>query len=218
MGLINDRPHCTILLGKKGSGKTTLLLKILLTNGGLYKCYKKIIIISSTFGVQYEKVWSKLHRKGLEVYDNLTDPLIQHIIAECKSSQEPTLLVSDDMCSQWRRSVDQKLVDQMISISRHLKLSLIFLSQSIVQLPTSVRRNTDCFIIFGATALRETELIWADVSTISKKDYYRIFRVATQKQFGFLVCTNNGGQLKFYDSFNREFIIEWDDRKKSQNF
>ena len=56
-GLINDRPHCTIFLGKKASGKTTLLLNLLLTIGGWFKIYNRVIIISSTFKDQYEKVW-----------------------------------------------------------------------------------------------------------------------------------------------------------------
>src|SRR4051794_2278302 len=57
-GLVNDRSHRSIFCGKAGSGKTTLLLKLLLSPGGWYKCYSKIIIISSTYEVQYEKTWS----------------------------------------------------------------------------------------------------------------------------------------------------------------
>ena len=121
------------------------------------------------------------------------------------------LLISDDMCSQWRKNLDQALVDVMISTSRHLGkgLSMVFLSQSIVQLPTSIRRNTDMFCVFGATSFQKTHLIWCDVSTVNKKDFYSMFRHATQKPYGYLVCVNNGGKLSFFDSHKSEIKINW---------
>ena len=128
-----------------------------------------------------------------------------------RKTNESMLIISDDMCSQWRKNVDQKLVDTMISTSRHAGkgISFVFLSQSIVQLPTSIRRNCDCFCIFGATSFAETHLIWCDVSTVNKKDFYRMFRQATQQKYKFLVCVNQGGQLRFYDSFEKELQVDW---------
>ena len=97
MGLINDKPHVSIFLGRKGSGKTTLLLKLLLTPGGYCKVYKKIIIISATFMNQWEKTWSKLHRKGLTVYTSLSDALLDKIYNDCNSDKIHTLVISDDL-------------------------------------------------------------------------------------------------------------------------
>ena len=161
-----------------------MLLQLLLTPGGYYKQYDKIVIISTTFVHQYEKTWSKIHKKGLLVYNTITEALVKHLMAECESQNISMLLVSDDMCSQWRKGLDQALVDVMISTSRHLGkgLSMVFLSQSIVQLPTSIRRNTYMFCIFGATSFQETHLIWCDVSTINKKDFYSMFRHGMRKQ------------------------------------
>ena len=141
----------------------------------------------------------------------MSDGLLKHLMAECESDNISMLLISDDMCSQWRKGLDQALVDVMISTSRHLGkgLSMVFFSQSIVQLPTSIRRNTDMFCVFGATSFQETHLIWSDVSTVSKKDFYVMFRQSTQKQYGFLVCCNNAGRLSFYDSFKTEIKINW---------
>jgi len=130
---------------------------------------------------------------------------------EAASTDGPVLVISDDMCSHWKKEVEPKLFDKMISTSRHIGkgMSFVFLSQSIVQLPTSLRRNTTCFVIFGATSFAESELIWRDISTVDKKTFNKIFRSATQKQFGFLVAVNDKGQLRFFDSFEKEFEIDW---------
>ena len=63
-GLVNNRPHCSIFLGKKGSGKTTLLLQLLLTPGGYYKTYDKIVIISTTFVHQTRRHGAKYIKRG----------------------------------------------------------------------------------------------------------------------------------------------------------
>ena len=118
MGLINDKAHITILLGRKGSGKTSLLLKLLLTPGGYCKVYEKIIIISATFMNQWEKTWSKLHRKGLTVYTSLSDALLDKIYNDCNSDKIHTLVISDDLDEQFRK-VDSHKVNKLISNSRH---------------------------------------------------------------------------------------------------
>jgi len=145
------------------------------------------------------------------VYNSLSDALILHIMETVKNSKERVLLISDDMCSCWRKNVDQKLVDTLISTSRHLGegLSFVFLSQSIVQLPTSIRRNTDVFLVWGCCAYAESQLVWQDISTVNKKDFMKMFRQATSKQFGFLVCCNHKGQLRFYQSFGSEFTMQY---------
>ena len=103
-GLINDRPHCTLFLGKKASGKTTLLLNLLLTIGGWFKVYNQGIFISSTLRDQYEKVWSKINKQGLTVYDQLSDGLLTHLMDIARKTNESMLIISDDMCSQWRKN------------------------------------------------------------------------------------------------------------------
>jgi hypothetical protein len=206
-------------LGRKNSGKTTLLLKLLLTKGGYCCVYKKIIIISATFTQQYEKTWSKLHKKGLTVYTSLSDALLDKIYNDICISKEHTLVISDDMDECWRKGVDSHRVNKLISNSRHLPVSLVFLSQSIVQLATIIRRNADMFCMFGACSFCEIELIWKEVSLAQKKQFWKMFTKSTEKPYGFLVCSIQHGKLKFYNSFESE--ITWDIEetpKKSEMF
>ena len=202
-GLINHLPHITILLGRKGSGKTSLLIDLLRTPGGYFKKYKRIIIISPTYVSQHEKSWSKISREGVEVFSLLSDQLLTYIEQQSQS-KEGLLVISDDQDEAWRKSVDHQIVNRMISNSRHSNLSFVFLSQSVVQLPTIIRRNCDVYVLFGACSYQEINLIYAEVSTVQRKDFWDLFSKATSKPYGFLVVSIERGKIRFYDSFNQE--------------
>ena len=98
LGLISDRPHVTLFVGKKGSGKTSLFLKFLLHPNGYLGKYDRIIFISPTFRSQFVSTWSKLHPQGIKVYEEVTDDLLAKIIAE--QEQNDTSL----LCVWWRWS------------------------------------------------------------------------------------------------------------------
>lgn len=205
-GLVNDRPHVTLVCGRKGSGKSSLVIELLRSPSGYYHKYNKIIIISATYVQQFEKSWSKISREGLEVYSVLSDQLLEYIFVE-SSRKEPMLIISDDMDESWRKSVNQQMVNKLITNSRHSNLSFLFLQQCVTQLPTCIRKNTDVFILFGAVSFSEVELIYKEVSTVPQKEFRRLFWKASEKQWGFLVCRVYGGKITFFDSFNKQIEV-----------
>ena len=168
----------TIINGRKNSGKTELLLRLLCTPGGYYVKYKKIIIISPTFLSQYEKTWSRVKKEGLEVYDGMSDALLDKISKECTKESGPTLIISDDNSESLRTSVSHEKVGELISNSRHANNSFVFLTQSIVQMPTIVRRNADVFVFFASASYTEIDLLWKEVSSIKKKKFMEMFAKA----------------------------------------
>lgn len=123
------------------------------------------------------------------------------------------MIISDDMDESWRKSVDQQIVNRMISNSRHDDLSFLFLSQSIVQLPTICRRNCDCFILFGACSYQEIQEIYQEVSLLKRGDFWDTFSTVTEKPYAFLVITIQRGKIIMYDSFKEE--IHRSERKRS---
>jgi hypothetical protein len=96
----------------------------------------------------------------------------------------------------------------LISNSRHLPCSLVFLSQSIVQLPTIIRRNTDSYVLFGACSYTEIDLIYKEVSIVKRSTFWKMFQKATAKEWGFLVCSIQEGKIRFFESYNRQLIVE----------
>jgi hypothetical protein len=203
-GLINDRPAITCIVGRKGSGKTQLALKLLTTPSALCGVYDRIILVSSTFKSQYESVWSKISPKGIDVYEELTDNLLQCIITRQQNREDNLLLVSDDLGSDWRQCVSQSIVNKFISNSRHLRISCVFLLQKLTQAPTIVRSNCDCFVAYQANSHLDQTALFCEVGSCDRRSFDKMFRQATEEQYSCFVASVLSGKLRFFKKFEVE--------------
>jgi hypothetical protein len=197
-GLINDRTHCTVFVGRKGSGKSFLCCRLLKT---IWKdCYEQIIFISPTFESQLS-LWGSLDPAGISVYSKLTDELIETLLTQQMSTRRPVLIVLDDNGEDFKK-VSPNIVNKLVSNSRHINLSIIGLFQKLTQCPVILRANTDTFLSFSACSYLERECLWREVSIVSKQEFQRIFNTATENNDHGFLCSSIGrdGSLKFYSS------------------
>ena len=151
-------------------------------------------------------MWSKLDPEGIEVYETLTDTLLNTIYIEQQDSTTNCLLLLDD-CGHDLHQLDQKLLNKLIANSRHLGgsqmtpkgLSIICLHQKLTQSPTIMRANTDTIISFAASSFLEREALWKEVSTVPRREFLDIFNSATKDPHSYLVSTiDKGGRIRFY--------------------
>lgn len=195
-----------MIVGKKGSGKSNLFLQFLLNPSAYYRKYDRIIFISPTFRAQFEILWHKLDPKGIQVYDEVSQGLLAEIIHEQESNGLQTLVCFDDNGEQLRHLAQAEL-NRFISNSRHLRLSCVFLCQKISQVPTIVRANTDCFVVFAACAQVELEALYREVSIVDKKRFLELFRETTQHEFAFLCISVQRGKIKFFKNCKEEIVL-----------
>jgi hypothetical protein len=195
-GLINDREHLTLIVGRKGSGKSHLLCHLLRTQW--CSVYDEIIFVSPTFRAQFVGLWSQLAPDGITVYEKLDEAFIESLLKQQSVSRRNTLLILDD-CGDDIRKVSPSQINKLVSNSRHYKLSIVCLHQKLTQAPTIVRANTDCFISFPACSFLEREALWKEISTVDRKTFQRIFNEATCTKHSFLVSTiGRDGILRNY--------------------
>ena len=188
-----------------GSGKTTSLVNLLCDPRGFKGLYDKIIIFSPTFKSQFESLWSRISSEGVTVFEELSDVALRHIYdTQYADPTVKTLLISDDMDEQWRRSCDPQLVSKIATNSRHISLSLIFLSQRSVMLPPSIRSQSDCLCVWNCSSYLELTNIHKEYSTLPKKEFLEIFSRVTSQPYHYLAICTVGGKLKMYDSFQIE--------------
>lgn len=199
LGIINEKPHFTIILGKKGSGKTQLALKLLLDPNGYCGRYSKIWFFSPTFRAQFESVWCVLDKKGIVVYEKVTAALLKRVIDEQEADDtgKQVLCVFDDN-GEHLRHIDPEVVNTFVSNSRHYRISSVFLSQKMTQLPTIIRENADVYISFAALSYIGVQALWKEVALVEKKRFMEVFREATAKQYSFLCISSTGGQTSLY--------------------
>ena len=169
--------------------------------------FDRIVIVSPTFRSQYETLWYQITSEGIEVHEELTVSVLQNLFDTIKQSNGSvsTLLLLDD-CGEELRKIDQRLVNLLVSNSRHYKLSCLSLHQKLTQAPTILRSNADQIIMFGACSFLEREALYREVSVVPRKEFMTIFNNATEKPHSFLVCIMaRDGKLRFYES---DFVTE----------
>lgn len=204
-GLINDRPHITLLVGRKGSGKTHLLVRLL--KEAWCGVYDEIIIVSGTFVSQFEKVWSQLSPEGITVHETFDESFVEKFMAEQSVSTKNSLLILDDLGDDLRK-ISPSVINKLVSNSRHYKLSIIALHQKLTQAPTIIRGNADSIISFSACSFLEREALWKEISTVPRKEFQVLFNKATQKKHGFLVSTiDKGGALRLYHDDFKTLLV-----------
>ena len=198
-GLINDRPHVTIIAGKKGSGKSRLCCDLLLTTWRF--CYKEIVFVSPTFRAQHDTLWSRLSPDGITVYETLSDSFVEDLLQRVSTRKDiPTLLILDDVGEEFRK-VNARVVNLLVCNSRHYNLSIVCLHQRLTQSPTIVRANADVVIAFAACSYTEIECLWRMVATVPRKQFQAMFASCTQAPHSFMVSiVDKGGRLRFYQS------------------
>jgi hypothetical protein len=196
-GLITDRPHITVVAGKKGSGKSHLACRLLLTSFRFK--YDHIIFVSPTFRAQYDGLWSKLSPDGITGPEQLTEQLIETIMKTVSAKGNgSTLLILDDVGEEFRK-ISPRTVNMLVSNSRHYKLSIICLHQRLTQAPPILRANADVVIAFSACSYVEVECMWKMVATTQRKAFQLMFNDATQEPHSYLVSmVDKGGRLRFY--------------------
>ena len=202
MALVKTLPillHLTILAGKKASGKSYLACKLLCTSYR-YK-YDSVIFISPTFRAQVDGLWDKLAPQGIEIHETLTEQLVMDIMEKVKNNKAKdikTLLVLDDL-GQELRKIAPRVLNMLVSNSRHYNLSLLCLHQRLTQSSTIFRANADVIIAFSACSYLEIECLWKMVATVPRRDFQKMFTEATQTPHSFMCCTvDEGGRLRFY--------------------
>ena len=118
-------------------------------------------------------------------------------------------MVLDDLGEELKK-IEPRLINLLVSNSRHYRLSIISLHQKLTQCPTVIRGQVDSICMFGACSYLERECLYKEVSVVERKLFMKMFTEVTEQPHAFLVCTmSREGKLKFFHSdFKTEVVIE----------
>jgi hypothetical protein len=206
-GLIVEKPHITLFVGRKGSGKTELLIKLLKDKDGYRGQYEQIIIVSPTFKLQ--PVWKQLSPEGITVYESFSDSVLEKIYKEQQSNVNTLLILHDN--GDDLRKVLPSIFNKLISNSRHLNCSIIALLQKLSQALTILRSNADVFIVFSACSVRERDALHSEIGTVDKKTFEKMFNECTSEQYSSFVASIIDGRIRFFKNFTHEIKLNIND-------
>jgi KaiC/GvpD/RAD55 family RecA-like ATPase len=156
--------NTTAILGKPGSGKTSMLISILSQKGDdkiYYKAFNKIYIFmpSQSRASLKKNIFEKHHPSRL--FDELTLQNLQRVydeVEENSCNKLTSLIVFDDVGAVLKDKNIQLLLKKLSFNRRHLKVVQMFLIQSWLSVPLTIRKLFSNLIVFKP-ARKEWEVV-----------------------------------------------------------
>ena len=200
-----------VFSGPPRSGKTSLAVSLLTTKNNkksgkksIYRnVFDNIIVImpknslkslkNSPFdSLDDDKIYYELDYETLDT--------IYNKINEYRDDDEQTLLFIDDMASSLKDVELLKFFNMMISNRRHLKLSVMMLTQYLNSIPLSNRRLISHLFLWKCNNKKEYKAIYEELIPSDKGQFEDIINYCFKNPHdNLMIDTNNG---KYYRNFN----------------
>jgi len=149
-----NRFNTTAIFGKPASGKTSMLISILSQKGKdsiYHKLFDKVYIFmpSQSRASLKKNIFEKHHPSRL--FDELTLQNLQRVydeVEENSSNKKTSLIVFDDMGAVLKNNDIQLILKKLSFNRRHLKVVQMFLIQSWLSVPLTIRKLFTNLIVF----------------------------------------------------------------------
>jgi KaiC/GvpD/RAD55 family RecA-like ATPase len=203
--------NTTAILGKPASGKTSMLISML-SQKGKEKIYNKVFDYVYVFMPTQSRnsLKKNIFEKHSEdrLFDELTLENLQKIydaIEENSLNKKTSLVLYDDVTSSLKSNDIQFLLKKMSYNRRHLKLVQIFLIQSWMAVPLTIRKLFSNLIVF-----KPAKLEWEKVveETIEQEKDVALGLLDLYKKPHDYLFINITNQKIFYNQDEVEIIDE----------
>lgn len=196
------------VIGPPGSGKSSLSVSLISARKDkrIYrKAFNHVYVICPKYslGSMANNPFEK--HDARKIYHDLNqDTLlkIEEILEKNTEEEEYSLIFIDDCAIQLKDKEIQRSLNKIIANRRHLRASIIMVSQSFRYIPLSTRRLISHLIFFKCANNKEKQLIHEEMlSHIDSVDYDKIYKYCfVDKHDSVMVDVMNG---KLYRNFNR---------------
>ena len=219
------------IIGKPGSGKTNLLVNML-TNKNIYKrVFDKVLLVMPKNSIKSLKnnIFADLPEE--QQFNELTPDVfetIKHIRAEFDEIDEDAkkkprsknmLLILDDVTAQLKDKDNQKLLIELSTNRRHLKLSIILISQYLRAIPRAVRSQTTNLVYFFKLANElDNNIVRDEYINLSKDRFNSLMRFVFENQHDLLcIDKNNESYFKHLQKIKYIMLAKTRNVKKGRN-
>lgn len=165
------------IIAPPGSGKTSLLTSFICqTDPPLYKgVFDKVYLFQplTSFNSMKDNPF-KGHPRVYHELDEQALFAVQTEIEKSAKSKQNSLVIIDDYMAELKNKEIQKIFVRFVANRRHLRMSVIFLTQTFRSIPLSLRKNIGNWILFKASSKREIESIGDEIG-MSKQDFDKLY-------------------------------------------
>jgi len=214
---IIDLPMRMAIIGaSQRSGKSNLICNLLLRD----ECYNKDFEGSNIYIVSPSLKTDNKLKKLIEVKDipdsNLFDDYDEYILEQLykdlqehynesvnnNTKPENKIIIFDDMAYGGDlKKTQHGVISALACNGRHFLVSFIITSQKYSLLPTVLRENCNCCILFSCSN-KQLDLITEDHCYINKKEFEKIFRDSTYEKHNFFCINYTNDKESLYQDTN----------------
>jgi len=203
--------NTTAIVGRPGGGKTSTLISIL-SQKGENKIYHKVfdyvyVIMPSQSRASLKKNIFEKHEPS-RLFDDLTFENLQGIynaIEENSTNKKTSLVIYDDVGASLKNKDIQFLLKKLSYNRRHLKLVQMFLIQSWISVPLTIRKLFSNLIVF-----KPNKIEWQKIceETIEQEDDIAMALLELYKDPHDYLFINVPSQKVYYNQDVVEIIDE----------
>ena len=209
-----------LIVGMKGTGKSTIILNVLKNKKSpYYKHFDNIYFVSSTAkrDNKFDKLIEDLEEED-KFYNECNEENLNEIVNKIQEFNDTTdipksdihnLIILDDCVHQLPSSTQKNsALNKIITQCRHLKTSVIIVSQQFLKINPLIRNNTDLISFFKTYKIKEYQAL-EDLLNIDKDKLKIYYDFATKDgNNNFLHISLFGGSNPlFFKKFDKIEII-----------
>jgi hypothetical protein len=190
-----NRSFFFVVVGVAGSGKTSTATALLTTRGVYRQAFEQVLVVMPPNSLAYIEERHPFHKlEDSNVFPDLEqiDRIYQMIDAtssdvnEGTGTRARTVLFIDDMASQLKDAHIRKRLLQIVNNRRHLRCSIILVTQYLNSIPLSVRRNISHLIAYKPHSKKEIQVLFDELLAIDKHLLPALLRHVFQQRHDFL--------------------------------
>lgn len=196
-------PILWVIVGQKGSGKSTLLLNSLNSKKAYRKHFDNIYFISPTAkkDSKFDKLVKELDKND-NFYTSLSDETLQEIrdkLEDNRDNDETSLLIIDDCIHQLPGNGQKNsILNELITTSRHLKLTIIICTQKFNYINTLIRNNTDIISFFPTDKKIERNAFMEEFNIPEE-----LYEFCCDKPNNFIHVSMSNNKKTYFKNFDR---------------
>lgn len=194
-------PSYSVVVGSGGSGKTLMLVSLF---EKIKKVFKGRLVVFTNSHVNtliesVERLNGVIHQS---IYNSKGEDIIEKILSfqkklkEQKQKLKPILIVLDDFIDNDIMNKRRSSLTKLFTMGRHYNVSVIVTSQSFKLLPSSVRKLSHYYFLYGTGNNTERKTIANELcGMLSENDFLDLFDDITSNKYSFMLIDTNKSRI-----------------------